>query len=74
MKNAHTQLLLLEMKEHYPYFHTPALERYCANYTQWREALARYAGCISDEAKAEITKIFYGSRPNTDLPFLMHLT
>ena len=74
MKNAHPQLLLLEMKEHYPYFPTPSLERYCANYTRWRESLARYAGCSSEEAKAEITKIFYGSRPSTELPLLMNIT
>ena len=74
MKNAHPQLLLLEMKEQYPYFPTPALGRYCANYTRWREALAFYAGCSADEAKTEITKNFYGSRPSTELPFLMKLT
>ena len=73
MKNAHPTILLLEMQRNYPYFPTPSLKRYCDHYGRWREALADYAGWSVDDSKAEITKLFYGARPTTELPFLMQL-
>ena len=73
MKNAHPKLLLNEMREFYPDVRIRPLERYCANYVRWRKAIGFYMGFSDDEAKIELTKVFYGARPSAELPFLMKL-
>ena len=39
MENAHTKLLLNEMREFYPDVRLESLERYCANYVRWGKAV-----------------------------------
>ena len=73
MENAHPRLLLNLAKETSPETKLPFLERYCAHYKRWRQALAEYLGAPIKVAKIEITKIFYGSRPAAELPFLTQM-
>ena len=49
------------------------IEKFTQHPQAWRQIVADYAGVSLKNAKAELTRLFYGGKPSLELPFLRKL-
>ena len=68
MVNAHPHLLVKVIKAKGLQGDFCMLEKYCQYPSAWRAAIASYLEVDPGDAKIELIKIFYGSKPSSEIP------
>ena len=71
--NAHPTLLKNFLAEKQVIDEYKMIKLYAENYEKWRKFVEVYYQETTKEAKKIITRIFYGGKPPTDIPFLWKL-
>ena len=71
--NSTPSILLNLLRELAPLDNYPMLQKYCNHYGSWRAFLADYQEIQQRGAKKSIIKLFYGGKPDVELPFLWAL-
>ena len=70
---AHSTFLLILANEAKVDENMTMLKHYCNIYHEWRRALSQYYSNRENKAKESLIRIFFGSLPRSDLPFLWKL-
>lgn len=75
LNNSQPQIFLNLLKKLTGYSQNsfPMLEKYCANYQQSRRFVQDFLGISDSEAKKYMIKLFYGSKPTNNIPFIRKL-